>query len=67
MIEVILVRLLIRQVTELVNRSTVGKLRLADVNFVALVLSRTITKKIKIILIKYVISCSKLFSFSDVF
>ena len=44
-VEVILVRLLIRQVTELVNRSTVGKLRLADVNFVALVLNRTITKK----------------------
>ena len=44
----------------------VGKLRLSDVNFVALVLNRDITQKIKITLYKYVISCSKLFSFIDV-
>ena len=51
----------------------VDKLRLAsrmglvDVNFVAVVLNRSITKKSKIILYIYVISCLKLFSFFDVF
>ena len=44
-----------------------GELRLSDVNFVALVLNRNITQKIKIILYKYVISCLKLFLFIDVF
>ena len=50
-------------------RPTVGKLRLgsrlrlSDVNFVALVLNCNITEKIKIILYTYVISCLKLFSF----
>ena len=42
------------------TRPMVGKLRLADVNFVALVLNRNNTKKIRITLYKYAISCLKL-------
>ena len=49
------------------TKATVGKLqlasrmRLSDVNFVAFVLNRNVTQKIKIILYEYVISFLKLF------
>ena len=56
-----------------VSTATIGKLwlvscmRLASVNFVALVLNHNIQKKKKkILLFKYVISCLKLFSLIDV-
>ena len=49
------------------SKPTVGKLRLSDENFVALVLNRYVTQKIKIILYKYVFSFVKLLHLSMYF
>ena len=38
-------------------RPTVGKLRLADINFVGLVLNRNITKKLRLYFIVKVLTC----------